>query len=97
MYYFHKAVVCQKQISVEGNGHCCHRPSSNWETNRESVSWVDSYIFGVSGLDEGSRQCSHCIKMINPRWGIENTHDLERKPKEWQHWKWATLMVGRCR
>jgi len=21
-----------KQISVEGNGHCCHRPSSNWET-----------------------------------------------------------------
>src|SRR6218665_2681492 len=24
-----------KQISVEGNGHCCHRPSSNWETNRD--------------------------------------------------------------
>ena len=21
-----------KQISVEGNGHCCHRPSSIWET-----------------------------------------------------------------
>jgi len=21
-----------KQISFEGNGHCCHRPSSNWET-----------------------------------------------------------------
>jgi len=21
-------------ISVEGDGHCCHRPSSNWETNR---------------------------------------------------------------
>ena len=28
-----RAVICQKQISVEGNGHCCHRPSSNWETN----------------------------------------------------------------
>src|SRR6218665_1870644 len=27
-----RAVICQKQISVEGNGHCCHRPSSNWET-----------------------------------------------------------------
>ena len=26
------AVICQKQISVEGDGHCCHRPSSNWET-----------------------------------------------------------------
>jgi len=23
-----------KQISVEGDGHCCHRPSSNWETNQ---------------------------------------------------------------
>jgi len=23
-----------KQISVEGNGHCCQRPSSNWETNQ---------------------------------------------------------------
>src|SRR6218665_1290057 len=29
-----RAVICQKQISVEGNGHCCHRPSSNWETNQ---------------------------------------------------------------
>src|SRR6218665_1337837 len=29
----YRAVICQKQISVEGNGHCCHRPSSNWETN----------------------------------------------------------------
>src|SRR6218665_1686979 len=28
-----RAVICQKQISDEGNGHCCHRPSSNWETN----------------------------------------------------------------
>ena len=27
-----RAVICRKQISVEGNGHCCHRPSSNWET-----------------------------------------------------------------
>src|SRR6218665_2336907 len=27
-----RAVICQKQISFEGNGHCCHRPSSNWET-----------------------------------------------------------------
>ena len=23
-----RAVICQKLISVEGNGHCCHRPSS---------------------------------------------------------------------
>ena len=28
-----RAVICQKQISVEGNGYCCHRPSSNWEAN----------------------------------------------------------------
>jgi len=27
-----KAVICRKQISVEGDCHCCHRPSSNWET-----------------------------------------------------------------
>src|SRR6218665_3833345 len=33
-----RAVICQKQISVEGNGHCCHRPSSNWETNHHSSS-----------------------------------------------------------
>src|SRR6218665_2875137 len=24
-----KAVICPTQISVEGDGHCCHRPSSN--------------------------------------------------------------------
>jgi len=24
----------QKLIFFEGNGHCCHRPSSNWETNQ---------------------------------------------------------------
>ena len=29
-----------QSISVEGNGHCCHRPSSNWETNQQSVSRV---------------------------------------------------------
>src|SRR6218665_2592626 len=29
-----RVVICQKQISVEGDGHCCHRPSSNWETNQ---------------------------------------------------------------
>jgi len=23
-----------KLISVEGDGHCCHKPSSNWETNQ---------------------------------------------------------------
>jgi len=23
-------------ISVKGNGHCCHRPSSNWETDLHS-------------------------------------------------------------
>src|SRR6218665_2256289 len=25
-------ILCQKLISVEGDGHCYHRPSSNWET-----------------------------------------------------------------
>src|SRR6218665_2397164 len=30
-----RTVICLKQISVEGNGHCCHRPSSNWETNQQ--------------------------------------------------------------
>src|SRR6218665_4192484 len=29
-----RAVICQKQIYVEGDGHCCHRPSSNWETDQ---------------------------------------------------------------
>src|SRR6218665_1303659 len=29
-----RAVICQKLIFVEGDGHCCHRPSSNWETNQ---------------------------------------------------------------
>jgi len=28
-----RAVIGQKQISVEGDGHCCPRPSSNCETN----------------------------------------------------------------
>src|SRR6218665_15443 len=32
-----RAVICQKQISVESNGHCCHRPSSNWETNQPII------------------------------------------------------------
>lgn len=27
----HEAVIWQKLISVEGNGHYCHRPSLNWE------------------------------------------------------------------
>src|SRR6218665_1671267 len=28
--------MSQKLISVDrGNGHCCHRPSSNWETKNE--------------------------------------------------------------
>ena len=26
--YEFRAVICQKLISVESNGHCCHRPSS---------------------------------------------------------------------
>src|SRR6218665_1374303 len=29
-----KSCNMPKHISVEGNGHCCHRPSSNWETNQ---------------------------------------------------------------
>jgi len=27
------------QIFVKGDGHCCHRPSSNWETNRSRSLW----------------------------------------------------------
>src|SRR6218665_4221832 len=39
-YYLRlRAVICQKQISVEGNGHCCHRTSSNWEPNQPSI-WI---------------------------------------------------------
>ena len=33
----YRAELCQKQISVKDNGHCCHRPSSNWETNLSVV------------------------------------------------------------
>jgi len=28
-----RAVICQGKNYVDGNGHCCHRPSSNWKTN----------------------------------------------------------------
>src|SRR6218665_2533745 len=50
-----RAVICQKQISVEGDGHCCHRPSSNWETNQPNNerSYIQpvlfSYKVGVLG------------------------------------------------
>src|SRR6218665_2091045 len=32
--YMYMTARCQKLISVEGDGHCCHRPSSNLETNQ---------------------------------------------------------------
>src|SRR6218665_576628 len=31
------AAICHKLISVEGDGHCCQRPSSKWETNHLRV------------------------------------------------------------
>src|SRR6218665_2357056 len=37
-----RGVICLKQISVEGNGHCCHRPSSNWETNQRCNERADA-------------------------------------------------------
>jgi len=33
-----------KQISVEGNGHCCYRPSSNWETNHARWVWFIAFL-----------------------------------------------------
>ena len=33
------AVICQKLISVEGNGHCCHRRSSKLGTNQWTAKW----------------------------------------------------------
>src|SRR6218665_3440774 len=42
-----KAVICQKQISVEGNGYCCHRPSSNWGTNQSSNPFICSQYYSV--------------------------------------------------
>jgi len=41
-----------KKISVEGNGHCCHRPSSNWETNNNGI---------FSTLNLGSLVCM-CVR-----------------------------------
>src|SRR6218665_3997497 len=38
-----RAVICQKQISVEGNGHCCHRPSSNWESRHSCTGFPFSH------------------------------------------------------
>src|SRR6218665_682649 len=52
-----------KLISVEGDGHCCHRPSSNWET------YYVEYYFGSSEsrktqLCYKTRQQSYyCLKM----------------------------------
>jgi len=31
-HFASKRALRVKQISFEGDGHCCHRPSSNWET-----------------------------------------------------------------
>ena len=36
-----------KLISVEGDGHCCHRPSSNWETNQQ---YFDFYTLHFRSL-----------------------------------------------
>ena len=36
------SVICQKQISVEGDGHCCHRPSSNWEPNLTDIGFLSN-------------------------------------------------------
>jgi len=33
-----------KPISVEGDGHCCHRPSSNWETNQVCLTLLYEFI-----------------------------------------------------
>ena len=54
-----RAVICRKQISVEGNGHCCHRPSSNWETNQL--------------LHSRHNQCCHSKKIENPRLANKKT------------------------
>src|SRR6218665_2604300 len=51
---FHiRAVVCQKLISVEGNGRCCHRPSSKLG-NQSSV------VICLKQISvEGNGHCCH--------------------------------------
>ena len=54
--------ICKKQISVEGNGHFCHRPSSNWETKHtESRSFrtsatICTLTVPVQILDKGGER-----------------------------------------
>src|SRR6218665_2905648 len=55
-FYLVRAVICQKQISVEGDGHCCHRPSSNWETNQLSFAAFHSCVVNFETIGSpGSR------------------------------------------
>jgi len=36
-----------KLISVKGDGHCCHRPSSNWETNQRGWGSSNATIYYI--------------------------------------------------
>src|SRR6218665_3032701 len=42
-----RAVICQKQISVEGDGHCFHRPSSNGQTGKPVTVALDFLLVKV--------------------------------------------------
>src|SRR6218665_3358743 len=46
----HRAIIRQKLISVEGSGHCCHKPSSNRKTNQ--LRGVDSELMDIHDVSE---------------------------------------------
>src|SRR6218665_1673523 len=63
-----------KLISVEGDGHCCHRPSPNWETNltcspRVSLSLPVSFLYLPLSLPQSLPLSPppflHCIVFIH--------------------------------
>src|SRR6218665_808714 len=74
------AVICQKHISVEGDGHCCHRPSSNWESNdsppAHSTCALASKDFGMF------YQRKFCPRTINL--SLEDTIGYESQPQAWK-------------
>src|SRR6218665_325256 len=72
-----RAVICQKQISVEGNGHCCHRPSSNWETNQE-----DNILIKVLRQKHGYGAKRFLKEFSNKGWCLSSVTKLLKKIDE---------------
>src|SRR6218665_517099 len=46
VYKLLKTFLCNmpKLLSVDGDDHCCHGPTSNWETNQASIKGEDGIL-----------------------------------------------------